>query len=73
VRENLGNHGGIFNGGEEGQRAAALRTGGEVDGEDACESLGPTQASPRGGCGGLADFIGGARGLVGLAGNNLSP
>jgi len=37
VRENLGNHGGIFKGGEDGQRAAALWTGGKVDGEDALE------------------------------------
>ena len=46
VRENLGNHGGIFDGGEDGQRAAALWTGGEVDGEDAFESLRPAHAGP---------------------------
>jgi len=33
VRENLGDHGGLFNGGEDGQRAAALRTGGDIDGK----------------------------------------
>ncbi len=37
VRKNLGNHGGIFNGGEDGQRAAVLWTGGEVDREDPLE------------------------------------
>ncbi len=37
VRENLNYHGGIFNGRDEGQGAAALRTGGDVDGEDSFE------------------------------------
>ena len=37
VAENLGDHGGLLNGGEDGQGAAALGTGGEVNGEDACE------------------------------------
>ena len=37
VAENLDDDGRIFNGGEDGQRAAALRTGGEVDGEDTFE------------------------------------
>jgi len=31
VRENLDDHGGIFNGGDERQGPAALRTGGHVD------------------------------------------
>lgn len=35
VGENFENHRGIFDRREEGQRAAALRTGGNVDGEDA--------------------------------------
>ena len=46
VGENLSDHGGLFNGGEDGQRTAALRTGGDVDGEDAFEQLGPTPAGP---------------------------
>ncbi len=37
VRENLGNHDGIFNSREDGQGAAALWTGGNVDGEDTFE------------------------------------
>ena len=37
VRENLGNHGGIFDSREDGQRATALRTGGHVDREDPFE------------------------------------
>ena len=37
VAQNLGNHGGIFDGGDDGQRPAALRTSGDVDGEDAYE------------------------------------
>ena len=37
VAENLADDRGIFNGREDSQRAAALRTGGEVDGEDAFE------------------------------------
>ena len=37
VAQNLADHGGVFNGGEDGQDPAALRTGGEVDGEDTFE------------------------------------
>ncbi len=37
VCENFGNHGGIFNGRDEGQGAAALQTGGHVDREDSFE------------------------------------
>ena len=37
VAQNLDDHGGIFDGGQERQRATALGTGGEVDGEDAFE------------------------------------
>ena len=38
VAQNLGNHRGIVNnGGEDGQGAATLGTGGDIDGEDACE------------------------------------
>jgi len=37
VCENFGNHRGIFNGGEDGQRPAALRTDGDVDREDSFE------------------------------------
>jgi hypothetical protein len=71
VRENLGHHGGLFDGREEGQGAAALRTGGEVDREDPFESLGPAHAGPRGSRGGIAGVSGGVRCLVGLTGNNL--
>ena len=45
--ENLDDHGGIFDSRQERQGPATLRTGGEVDGEDAFESLGPTHASSR--------------------------
>ena len=37
VRENLADHCGIFDGGDERQLTAALWTGSDVDGEDACE------------------------------------
>ncbi len=37
VGENLDDHGRIFNGRDEGQGAAALWTGGNIDGEDAFE------------------------------------
>ena len=37
VRENLDDHGGIFDRREDGQWPAALWTGGEVDGENAFE------------------------------------
>jgi hypothetical protein len=33
VAQNLGNHRGIVNGGEDGQGAATLGTGGDIDGE----------------------------------------
>jgi len=46
VAQNLADHGGGFNGGEDGQGAAALWARGDVDGEDAFESLGPTHAGP---------------------------
>jgi len=42
VGENLDDHGGIFNGRDEGQGAAALWIGCQVDREDAFESLRPT-------------------------------
>ena len=35
--EHLAEHRGIFNGGKDGQRAAALWTGGDIDGKDAFE------------------------------------
>jgi len=73
VRENLGNHGGIFDSREERQYSAALWTGGEVDGEDACEYLCQAHASLRGSRGEIAIPIGGSRHLVGLAGHDLSP
>ena len=41
VAQNLADHCGVFNGGEDGQGPAALWARGEVEGEDACESLGP--------------------------------
>ena len=66
--ENRDDHGGIFNGRDEGQGAAALRTGGEVDGERVCESLRPAHARPCGSRGGITRLIGGVRGRVGLAG-----
>ncbi len=37
VAQNLADDCGVFNGGKDGQRAAALGTGGEVDGEDPFE------------------------------------
>jgi len=37
VRENFGDYRGIFDSREDGQSAAALWTGGEVDGEDSFE------------------------------------
>ena len=37
VRENLDDHFGIFDSREDGQRATALWTGGNVDGEDSLE------------------------------------
>ncbi len=46
VAENLADHCGVFNGGEDGQGPAALGARGEVDGEDAFESLGPAHADP---------------------------
>ncbi len=44
VAQNLEDHRGIFDSRQERQCPAALRAGGEVDGEDAFESLRPTQA-----------------------------
>ncbi len=41
VRENLDDHCGIFESRKNRQRVAALWTGGDVDGEDTFESLGP--------------------------------
>ncbi len=46
VGENLDDHCGLFDRREERQGAAALRTGGDVDGEDAFESLGPAHPGP---------------------------
>ena len=46
VAENLDDARGVCNGGEDGQGSPALRTGGDVDGEDAFEPLGPTPARP---------------------------
>jgi len=37
MRENLDDDCGVVNGGKDGQGAAALGTGSEVDGEDPCE------------------------------------
>ena len=45
VAENLDDDRGVFNGRKEGQRPTALGTGGHLDGEDAFESLRPTQAA----------------------------
>jgi hypothetical protein len=46
VAQNLDDHRGVFNGGEDGQGPAALGARGEVDGEDAFESLGPAHPGP---------------------------
>jgi len=40
VAQNLADHGVVFNGREDGQGAAALWTGGEVDGEERIVGLG---------------------------------
>lgn len=37
MRENLADHGGVFNGGEDGKRATALWARDDVDGEDMFE------------------------------------
>ncbi len=50
-----------------------MRTVGHVDRERPFEQLGPAQAGLRCSIWGVAVFIGGGRGLVGLAGNNLGP
>ena len=47
MAQHLDDHRGIFNGRDEREGVAALWAGGEVDGEDAFESLGPAQAGPR--------------------------
>gem|GEM_PF-6510656 len=73
VRKNRDKHGGIFDGGDERQLTAAVRTGGEVDGEDACESLGPPSAGACGSCGGLAVSIWGGQGRVGCTRHDLRP
>ncbi len=69
--EDFDNHGGIFDGGDERDRAATVGTDCHVDREDAFEQLGPAQAGLRGGRGGLAVRLCGGRHLVGLAGYNL--
>jgi len=46
VAQNLADHCGVFKGGEDGQGPAALWARGDVDGEDAFESLGPAHADP---------------------------
>ncbi len=51
--EDLGDHGGIFDGGDELQGAAALRALLDVDLEYPLEQPGPAQASPRHGRGRL--------------------
>ncbi len=71
--ENLDDDRGIFNGRNEGQGAAALRTCGDVDGKHAFEYLGPTHAGPRGRREGLARPIGGVWRLVGYTGYDLGP
>ena len=48
MSENLGNHCGIFDGGDVRHRATTLETDGHVDREDALEQLGPAQAGSRG-------------------------
>ena len=52
---------------------AALWTGGEVDGEEAFESLAPAHAGLGGSCGGITRFIGWGRRRVGRAGHDLGP
>ena len=44
MREDIGNDRGIFDGGNERDRAATMGTGGHVDLEEAFEQLGPAQA-----------------------------
>ena len=44
--EKLDDDRGIFDGRQDGQRAAALGTGGDVDGEHAFEQLGPAHPGP---------------------------
>jgi hypothetical protein len=69
--ENLGDHRGVFDGGDERQGAATVRTGCHVDFKHPFEQLGPAQAGRRG-CGGCsAVLIGGGRCLVGLAWDDL--
>ena len=45
--EDLGHHGGLFDGGNERQGAAALRSGGHVNFEHPFEQLGPPHAGMR--------------------------
>ena len=71
--ENLQDHRGIFDGGGDGQRPAALGAGGEIDGKEACESLRPTHAGSRGGRGAIAVCIDNVQRLVGLTGHDLGP
>jgi hypothetical protein len=46
VGENLDDDRGIFSGRQDDNVPPALGTGGDVDGEDTVESLGPTHARP---------------------------
>ena len=73
VGENLDDHGGILDGCQDGQRPAAQGTGGQVDREDAFESLGPTHSGPRGGRARIVVPLGGVRLLVWVTGHDLRP
>ncbi len=71
VAENLDDHRGIFNGGNDRQGAAALRTDGEVDVKHAFEQLRPAQAGRWRSLWDVVVRLGGVQGLVRPAGHNL--
>jgi len=73
MSEDFDNHGGIFDGGDECDRAPTGGTGCHVNLEHAFEQLRPAQAGSRGGRRGLTVRLSGSRQLVGCAGDNLSP
>ncbi len=69
--ENLGDHRGIFDGGDDRHGAATVRTVGHVDREHPFEQLGPTQAGLRGSIWGVALLIVGVSCLVRPAWDDL--
>ncbi len=66
VGENFDDHGEVCNGREDGQGAAALRTGGAVDREDPFESWRPAHPGPCGSRGRIAVPLSAVRRRVGL-------